>query len=578
MTIDNNGTISNAIIDSVEFDTSDNVWYAPVIPVSGNYFLIVYETTDNDGMSHTVKINTDQTPGDISSVLTFYEWDSNTGRFMDAIRLGTSEYYLIAYQGESSDGYIRTIRVWNNNGIIQQSVIDSWEHDTTDGGYDSIVHVAGDVYAIVYRDATTVTVFTVNVDDANGDITNTAIDTQLLSYSGYECNIVHVNDNIYAVAYRDPSTDGWIETINIDSSGIIGDVVIDSIEFNGTDAYFPKMTMIDYNTVVIVYQGTGTDGYLRTYNISSTGDITNIRADEWEFDGANGGTPNIIHINGNMYAIAYEDSSGDGQIKTLTIADTGTITKSWIDTLEFDTADAGYQSLFHVASNVYGVSYQGTDADGFLCTMTIDNDGTISNSKIDSLEFDTFDDVWYAPVIPVSGDYFLIVYESTGNDGVSHIVEINTDAGWKVRTDASNPDTTSPWSWNFNFPDGRGYYQFFSIGCKTGIAIETEPHKADAICYYNTPPVVSDIPDQTITAGSTFTTITLDDYVSDVSDPISSILWTYSGNTNLTVTITNRVAIIIYPVDWIGSETIIFTATDTGGLSDSDATTFTVNS
>jgi hypothetical protein len=578
ITIDNDGTISNTIIDSLEFDIVDNVWYATVIPVFSDYFLIVYETTGNDGMSRTVEINTDQTPGDIS-VLT-YEWDTDTGRYMDAIRLGTSEYYLIAYLGETSDGYLRTIRVRNNNGMIQQSLIDNWEHDTTDiGGYDSIMHVVDDVYAIAYRDASptaSVTIFTVNVDDSNGDITNSAIDTKVLTYSGYECNMVHVNDNIYAVAYRDTVTDGWIETISIDRSGNIGDSVIDSIEFNGTDAYFPKMTMIDYNTVAIVYQGYGSDGYVVTYNISSIGDITNTWANQWEFDTAYGGTPNIIHINGDVHAIAYRDSATDGWIKTLTIADTGVITKSWIDTLRFDSADSQYQSIFHVAYNVYGVSYQGTSADGYLCTMTIDDDGMIGNTIIDSLEFDIADNFWYATVIPVSDNYFLIVYEATGNDGMSRTVEINTDAGWKVWTDVSNPDTTSPWSWNFNFPDGFGYYQFFSIGSKTGIPIETEPHKPDAKChYYNTPPTVSDIPDQTIIGGSSFTTINLDDFVTD-ENPDSSITWTYSGNTDLTIDITNHVATITYPVEWIGSETITFKATDTGGLTGSDAATYTV--
>jgi len=93
----------------------------------------------------------------------------------------------------------------------------------------------------------------------------------------------------------------------------------------------------------------------------------------------------------------------------------------------------------------------------------------------------------------------------------------------------------------------------------------------------NTPPIVSDIPDQTINEGENFVTITLDNYVTDVEDPDSSISWTYSGNTNLAVTITNRVATITYTVGWTGSETITFTATDTGTLSDADDAIFTVN-
>ena len=94
----------------------------------------------------------------------------------------------------------------------------------------------------------------------------------------------------------------------------------------------------------------------------------------------------------------------------------------------------------------------------------------------------------------------------------------------------------------------------------------------------NDAPVVSDIPDQTIDEGSTFATINLDDYVDDIDNLDNEITWTYSGNTELTVLIVNRIASITIPnIDWNGAETITFTATDPGLLADSDAATFTVN-
>ena len=93
----------------------------------------------------------------------------------------------------------------------------------------------------------------------------------------------------------------------------------------------------------------------------------------------------------------------------------------------------------------------------------------------------------------------------------------------------------------------------------------------------NDPPVVGDIPDQTIAEGSSFDPISLDDYVEDNEDPDSDIIWTFSGNSALIVSIVNRIATITTPdEDWNGSETITFTATDQGGLSNSDDATFTV--
>jgi len=93
----------------------------------------------------------------------------------------------------------------------------------------------------------------------------------------------------------------------------------------------------------------------------------------------------------------------------------------------------------------------------------------------------------------------------------------------------------------------------------------------------NDPPVVGDIPDQDILEGETFSTITLDDYVTDVDHAVNTMVWTHAGSSSLTVSIVDRVASITIPAGWSGSETITFTATDPGGAYDSDDATFSVN-
>ena len=60
---------------------------------------------------------------------------------------------------------------------------------------------------------------------------------------------------------------------------------------------------------------------------------------------------------------------------------------------------------------------------------------------------------------------------------------ISTGIPWIEWSDASNPDTTSPWSWDFNFPNSTGYYQFHSIG-KNAVETESVPGEADAFCNY----------------------------------------------------------------------------------------------
>jgi hypothetical protein len=89
-------------------------------------------------------------------------------------------------------------------------------------------------------------------------------------------------------------------------------------------------------------------------------------------------------------------------------------------------------------------------------------------------------------------------------------------------------------------------------------------------------PVVADIPDQEVDTGDDFIQIDLDDFVEDIETADNAIDWNHSGATELTVDITDRIATITYGAGWSGSETIMFTATDGGGLSDSDEATFTV--
>ena len=93
----------------------------------------------------------------------------------------------------------------------------------------------------------------------------------------------------------------------------------------------------------------------------------------------------------------------------------------------------------------------------------------------------------------------------------------------------------------------------------------------------NSPPVVTDIPNQMINQGESFAPILLDDYVTDTEDPDENISWSYSGNSELIVSIVDRIANVTVPdLEWEGQESVTFTAEDTGGLTDSDDATFIV--
>ncbi|UCG61204.1 MAG: serine hydrolase, partial [Candidatus Zixiibacteriota bacterium] len=92
------------------------------------------------------------------------------------------------------------------------------------------------------------------------------------------------------------------------------------------------------------------------------------------------------------------------------------------------------------------------------------------------------------------------------------------------------------------------------------------------------PPIVTDIPDQTIREGELFATISLDNYVDDPDDADSEITWTFRGSDSLTVSVDEaRVATINPPsLEWNGCDTLIFTAADPSGNRASSSGVFTV--
>ncbi len=149
------------------------------------------------------------------------------------------------------------------------------------------------------------------------------------------------------------------------------------------------------------------------------------------------------------------------------------------------------------------------------------------------------------------------------------IVDMEHDAGFSYAYNGGDMSTTDPEGLH---PTTTGYTKMANLLYQKFIA------------NYNMAPVISPILNQTVAEGNTFTTIQLDNYVSDVEDADQYITWTTSqiSTSYLNVTITNRQALIT-PKDanWTGSQSVIFTATDRGisGInikSDADTVVFTV--
>jgi lysophospholipase L1-like esterase len=102
---------------------------------------------------------------------------------------------------------------------------------------------------------------------------------------------------------------------------------------------------------------------------------------------------------------------------------------------------------------------------------------------------------------------------------------------------------------------------------------------------YNTAPVISSIPNQSVEEDHNFSTISLNDYVSDIESGDASIVWNIqqlnTNNLNIVKDANNQVTLTVKNASWSGTQRVVFTATDAGNNGkyikcDSDTADFTV--
>lgn len=115
----------------------------------------------------------------------------------------------------------------------------------------------------------------------------------------------------------------------------------------------------------------------------ATGTITKSFIDTLLLDTVRGQEPAPIHISGNVYACAFSGPDSDGWLVTFSCSDAGDL-GAVIGSLEYDTAQSTNQKISHVSGTTYVISYTGPPnptnyyKNGILKTVTIQNDGTIT--------------------------------------------------------------------------------------------------------------------------------------------------------------------------------------------------------
>lgn len=241
----------------------------------------------------------------------------------------------------------------------------------------------------------------------------------------YYMDCCHLTGNIIVLVASDNVYDGWIKTASCTAAGDIGASILSSWEFETGIARYVQVLKTSGQFVAVVYQDASDDGWIKTIAISAAGVITNAFQGTLKFDDLGATYPRICHVSGNIYAIVYRNSAGDGKLVTVAIDSSGNIDAAIKDSYVFDAGSCTKPDICKVSDTIVAVVYTDVDDDGQLKTIEINAAGLITEPFLDSLEFETTL-AQQCVITHMQGSIYLIAFDSTGYDGFVVSVDIDT--------------------------------------------------------------------------------------------------------------------------------------------------------
>lgn len=391
----------------------DQFGYTPYITnVSGSktIFAIVSEDSQHQANLQTVNITPHKQLSDSSVVDIFYNFAEgnktiNQNLIRPIIAHVSGDVYIVAYNSKNINGdlniNLKTFNISSNGSLnyTENNIFDINDSDIGEPNRPSIVKVCDfESYSIV------AIAYAINIDDDhpsvgiirtlnishNGHIKYTGAEEKFEYVEGYGPSIIHVADELFAIAYRNTSNLGVVKTFNISSDGSIvytGKEYIFDDRINDKALNPPSIIKVtdtsSYGVFAIAY-GAYIDntapamGMIKTINIYySNGTIIETGFDKI-FEYSTCYNPYLIHQSENYYIIAYDtkpDANSIGKYILIQIEENGDIKSIGLPEI-FDDNRCQVPVVVKLSERAFGIVYEsiagGSGHPGYLKTFQVE--------------------------------------------------------------------------------------------------------------------------------------------------------------------------------------------------------------
>lgn len=359
-------------------------------------------------------------PGPVNYTLTqksVLEHDTAAGQY-NAICKIDDTHFAVAYSSTNQQAYLKTFRV---NADLSITEIDSLAYGPA-RSYTNAVLLIDATHLIVFHSGNSY-----NLDgyaktfSMDGNCDNLALVDDEMWSGGNDFDMssaCKIDDTHFAVAYTGQAYDGYITTFVIDGSYQITRLA--TLEHDTAQSKGNSLVMIDGTHCILFYVDTSDQGIVRTFSINtSTYVLTQIDS---EVIALAGGQVSIKKLDDDHYAIAYqENSSKDGFTKIITIDESYNIAVT--STLEHDTTYGWMHTLEYIDAAHFMLAY-GESISGPGSIKTFSVDGSYNITQVDIEDLDTVK-AQYIIMQQLTTTKYAVVYEGLDDDGYVKVFEID---------------------------------------------------------------------------------------------------------------------------------------------------------
>jgi len=349
--------------------------YNSLVMIDSTHFIVAYTDTNGDGMIKTFSVDAD---GDNITQIAELEHDTTSCTYNSLVMID-STHFMLAYDYNGDAGRLRTFSIDGNYENI--TTIDTLNHDTTKGVWNSLVKIDSTHFMLAYMGSSNNygVVKTFSIDGSYSTIAQIDVLEHDTAY-GAQNSLVKIDSTHFALAYETVTGtySGVIKTFSIDGSY---DTItqIDSLEHRDIPTRYNSLVMIDSTHFILAFSGEyNLDGIIKTFSIDgSYGTITQI--DSFVHDTTIGEFSSLIQYDSTHYILACAGASRFGYIKTFSIDGSYDNIAEVNSLLHGGNIVGEDNSLIMLDTGILALAYSATSDYGWIKTFSVAG-GTVANT------------------------------------------------------------------------------------------------------------------------------------------------------------------------------------------------------